>query len=231
MNITCMIVDDEPLAVNLLEEYISRVPYLSLQQKCYNALEGLAYLKTEKVDLLFLDINMPQLSGMQMTTLLPKGQAVIFTTAYSEFAVESYEKNALDYLLKPITLERFLVAIQKARQVLAPGSLQDAEEDQLYLKTGKTIIRMRYEDVWYIEGLKDYMVFYTTSGKHIVYKRMKQLEESLPSRFSRVHNSYIINRDHIQRIGDNQVWIRDNAIPISDKYRESFFLKVNHHLL
>jgi DNA-binding LytR/AlgR family response regulator len=226
-----MIVDDEPLAVNLLEEYISRLPYLSLQHKSYNVLEALAYLKSEKVDLLFLDINMPHLSGMQMTTLLPKGQAVIFTTAYSEFAVESYEKNALDYLLKPITLDRFLVAVQKARQVLTAGPMYDTVDDQLYLKTGKTIIRIRYEDVWFVEGLKDYVLFYTTSGKHIVYKRMKQLEEGLPSRFSRVHNSYIINRDHIQRIGDNQVWIRDHAIPISDKYRESFFLRVNHHLL
>lgn len=231
MSISCMIVDDEPMAVNLLAEYIGRVPWLTLDHKCYNALECLDYLKTHKVDLVFLDINMPHLSGMQLTALLPPGQHFIFTTAYSEFAVESYEKNAVDYLLKPITLDRFLNAVQKARQLMEAGPGLKTTGTQLFLKTGKAIVSLRYEDIRYIEGLKDYMVFHTPQGKHIVYKRMKQLEETLPPQFSRVHNSYIINRDHIQKIEDNQVWVSDQVVPISDKYRELFFSKVNHHLL
>ncbi len=232
MKISCLVMDDEPYAVNLLAEYIAQVPWLSLEHKCYNALEALDYLKTNNVDLIFLDINMPQLSGMQLTALLPAGQRFIFTTAYSEFAVESYEKNAVDYLLKPITLDRFLKAVNKAAPLFQPSSsVTETTGQELFLKTGKTIVQLRYDEVCFIEGLKDYVVFHTAGGKHIAYKRMKELEEGLPSQFSRVHNSYIINRNHIQKIEDNHICIQDQRIPVSDKYRESFFEKVNHRLL
>ena len=231
MKIRCMIIDDEPLAVNLLVEYIGQVPSLSLDQKCYNALEALEYLKTKKADLIFLDINMPQVSGMQLATLFPAGQLFIFTTAYAEFAVESYEKNAVDYLLKPITFDRFLRAVNKAVSMIQSAPVIGTQDQKLFLKTGRTIVQLEYGDVWWIEGLKDYMVFHTAKGKHIVYKRMKELEESLPAQFSRVHNSYIINRDHLLKIEDNQVCIGDQRIPVSEKYREAFFAKVNYRLL
>lgn len=230
MKLSCMIVDDEPYAVSLLEEYITQVPYLQLTHKCYNAMEALDFLKSNKVDLIFLDINMPQLSGMQLSSLFSPGQLFIFTTAYSEYAVESYEKNAVDYLLKPITFDRFLKAVNKVLKLQqSPGDKKT--ESVLFLKTGKTIVQLQYDDIWFVEGLKDYVVFHTASGKHIAYKRMKELEENLPMQFCRVHNSYIINRNHIQKIEDNQVCIMDNRIPVSDKYRESFFEKVNHRLL
>lgn len=230
MKLSCMIVDDEPYAVNLLEEYTAQVSYLQLAHKCYNALEALDFLKSNTVDLIFLDINMPQLSGMQLSSLFPAGQLFIFTTAYSEYAVESYEKNAVDYLLKPITFDRFLKAVNKVlKEQESPVAKQ--QEDALFLKTGKTIIRLQYDEIYFVEGLKDYVVFHAGSGKHIAYKRMKELEENLPVQFSRVHNSYIINRAHIRKIEDNQVFLIDAAIPISDKYRESFFATVNHQLL
>lgn len=231
MKINCLVIDDEPFAVNLLEEYIGQVPYLQLQHKCYNALEALSYLKTARPDLIFLDINMPHLSGMQLVSLLPPHQPFIFTTAYSEFAVDSYEKNAVDYLLKPITFERFLLAIQKAvkLKVAAPGAA--AGEQKLFLKTGKAIVQLEYDDVLLIEGLKDYVVFHTPESKHVVYKRMKDLEESLPAQFSRVHLSYIINRHHIRRIEDNHVHIGTERVPISEKYRESFLVRINKGLL
>jgi two-component system, LytTR family, response regulator len=231
MKIRCLIVDDEPYAVNLLAEYISQVSSLVLVKKCYNALEALEFLKDNKADLIFLDINMPQLSGMQLTSLLPGGQLFIFTTAYSEFAVESYEKNAVDYLLKPITFDRFLKAVNKAIPMIQAPAADPAFSNKLFLKTGRTIIQLNYHDVWFVEGLKDYVLFHTAQGKHIVYKRMKELEESLPSQFSRVHNSYIINQDHLQKIEDNHICIEGNRIPVSEKYRESFFKKVNHKLL
>ena len=229
MKLSCMIVDDEPYAVNLLEEYITQLPYLRLEHKCYNAIEALDFLKNNQVDLIFLDINMPQLSGMQLSSLFPADQLFIFTTAYSEYAVESYEKNAVDYLLKPITFDRFLMAVNKVLKLQQPADKK--AEPVLFLKTGKTIVQLQYDDIWFIEGLKDYVVFHTSAGKHIAYKRMKELEENLPVQFCRVHNSYIINRKHIQKIEDNQVCIMDNRIPVSDKYRESFFEKVNHRLL
>jgi two-component system, LytTR family, response regulator len=232
MKIRCLIVDDEPYAVDLLAEYISQVSHLSLEKKCYHALEVLDFLKDNKAELIFLDINMPQLSGMQLTALLPAGQLFIFTTAYSEFAVESYEKNAVDYLLKPITFDRFIKAVQKGEQLLRGQSNSTSLVEQpLFLKTGKTIVQLQYNDVWFVEGLKDYVLFHTRQGKHVVYKRMKELEETLPPQFSRVHNSYIINRDHIQRIEENHIWINDSRIPVSEKYRAAFFEKVNYRLL
>jgi two-component system, LytTR family, response regulator len=235
MKIQCMLIDDEPYAVNLLEEYILQVPYLQLQHKCYHALEALEILKGSRPDLIFLDINMPHLSGMQLASLLPPKQLFIFTTAYSEFAAESYEKNALDYLVKPITFDRFLKAVMKASGQLSvmadpaqPGAIAP---QKLFLKTGRAIVQLEYQDVFIIEGLKDYVVFHTSSGKHIVYKRMKELEETLPSNFSRIHLSYIVNRDHIKRIEDNHIFINQERIPVGEKYREQFLGKINKDLL
>ncbi|MBO9632596.1 MAG: response regulator transcription factor [Chitinophagaceae bacterium] len=235
MKIQCMVIDDEPYAVNLLEEYILQVPYLQLQFKCYHALEALEILKSSKPDLIFLDINMPHLSGMQLASLLPPKQLFIFTTAYSEFAAESYEKNALDYLVKPITFDRFLKAVMKASSQLAvstePSQPTTIAPQKLFLKTGRAIVQLEYQDVYIIEGLKDYVVFHTSSGKHIVYKRMKELEETLPSNFSRIHLSWIINRDHIKKIEDNHIFINQERIPVGEKYREQFLGRINKDLL
>lgn len=234
MKIQCMLIDDEPYAVNLLEEYILQVPYLQLQHKCYHALEALEILKSGSPDLIFLDINMPHLSGMQLASLLPPKQLFIFTTAYSEFAAESYEKNALDYLVKPITFDRFLKSVMKASSLLSlPAEpVQPAIAPQkLFLKTGRAIVQLEYQEVFLIEGLKDYVVFHTSSGKHIVYKRMKELEETLPANFSRIHLSYIVNRDHIRRIEDNHIFINQERIPVGEKYREQFLGRINKDLL
>jgi DNA-binding LytR/AlgR family response regulator len=209
MKINCLVIDDEPYAVNLLEEYISQVPWLHLLHKCYNALEALDYLKKERPDLIFMDINMPHLSGMQLATLLPSDQPFIFTTAYAEFAVDSYEKNAIDYLLKPITFERFLKAVTKASRLQTAGQgdqlAKSPATQKLFLKTGKAIVQLDYEDVLLIEGLKDYVVFHTAAAKHVVYKRMKEL--------------------------DNHVFIGTERIPVSEKYREVFLSRINKGLL
>lgn len=234
MKIQCMVIDDEPYAVNLLEEYILQVPYLQLQHKCYHALEALEILKGSRPDLIFLDINMPHLSGMQLASLLPPKQRFIFTTAYSEFAAESYEKNAVDYLVKPITFDRFLKAVMKASQLLSVSNDQSQPAiapQKLFLKTGRAIVQLEYQEVFLIEGLKDYVVFHTSSGKHVVYKRMKELEETLPANFSRIHLSYIVNRDHIKRIEDNHIFINQERIPVGEKYREQFLEKINKGLL
>lgn len=232
MKIKCLIADDEPLAVDLLADYVSKAPGLVLVHQSYNALEALEYLKDNPVDLVFLDINMPQLSGMQLAKLLPAGTLFIFTTAYSEFAVASYDMNAVDYLLKPITFDRFLKAANKASQLVKQeGGVGRSDDDALFVKTGKKIIRLQYQEILFIEGLKDYVVFHTAQTKHIVYKRMKELEETLPASFSRVHNSYIINRDHLQKIEDGSVYVADQPVPVSDKYKENFLRMVNSRLL
>jgi two-component system, LytTR family, response regulator len=234
MSIRCLIVDDEPLAVNLLEQYISQVPFLSLSGKCYNAMEALSFLHRSEVDLVFLDINMPKLSGLEIAGSL-SSQLIIFTTAYSQHAVESYEKDAVDYLLKPITFDRFVRAVNKACNLLKKNSVEtpapQIPERVFYIKSGKSIVKINLDDVLFIEGLKDYVSFHTADNKHIVYKRMKELEDVLPTNFSRVHNSFIVNRDHIERIEQNQVFIREQAIPVSEKYRDAFFQKVNFRML
>lgn len=234
MPIRCLIVDDEPLAVDLLEQYVAQVPFLSLSGKCYNAMEALEFLHRQEVDLVFLDINMPRLSGLEIAGSL-SSQLIIFTTAYSQHAVESYEKDAVDYLLKPITFDRFVRAVNKAYNLHKRDSADQPalqkEEPVFYIKSGKTIVKINMDAVLFIEGLKDYVCFHVPGNKHVVYKRMKELEDVLPVNFSRVHNSFIVNRDHIEKIEQNQVYIQGQAIPVSDKYRDAFLKVVNFRML
>ena len=227
MSISCIIVDDEPYAGNLLEEYILQVPYLRLEKKCLTAMEALDYLQNSPVDLVFLDINLPQLSGMQLAHILPQNQKVIFTTAYTSYAVESYAINAIDYLLKPITFERFVKSIEKIHGVAKrPG-----EQGNFFIKSGKAMIKVRASEIYYIEGLKDYVIFRLEKEKHIVYKKMKELEAILEENFMRVHHSFIVNTNHIKKIEDNQVHILDQRISISEKYRDSFMGFIKNKLM
>lgn len=228
----CLIIDDEPFAVNLLEAYIQQIPFLQLVGKCYNAIDALNYLRNNEVHLLLLDINMPQLSGMQLANLLNADYQIIFTTAYSEYAVKSYELNAVDYLLKPITFERFIKAVQKARSLRqeATPSAQEVDAAVFFVKSGKAMVKICLEDIRYIEGLGDYVIFHLLKEKHVVYKRMKELEITLPDYFCRIHNSHIVNLNHILKIEDNQVFIGVLALPVSEKYRESFWNRIEARL-
>lgn len=232
MKLNCLIVDDEPLAVALMENHIRQVPFLALAGKCFNAMEAIAFLEKKEVDLIFLDIEMPYLTGMQLKSFLPEKQKVIFTTAYSEFAIESYEKNAFDYLLKPITFERFLKSVKRLQNIEpVKPSIPNPAEAHIFVKSGKEIIKLEYDDILYIEGLKDYVSLVTDSEKVITYKLMRELEETLPANFARVHLSYIINCNKIKKISDNQVIIQERSIPISEKYRDSFLQKVSDRML
>src|SRR5688572_21348486 len=228
MSISCIIVDDEPYAGNLLEEYIQQVPYLRLEKKCLTAMEALSFLQNHSIDLVFLDINLPQLSGMQLAHILPQNQKVIFTTAYTSYAVESYAINAIDYLLKPITFERFIKSVEK---VHGAAKSRPAEQGNFFIKSGKAMIKVSAAEVYYIEGLKDYVVFRLEKEKHIVYKKMKELEAILEKNFMRVHHSFIVNTNHIKKIEDNQVHILDQRISISEKYRESFMSFIKNKLM
>lgn len=232
MKLNCLIVDDEPLAVALMENHIRQVPFLALAGKCFNAMEAIAFLEKNEVDLIFLDIEMPYLTGMQLKSFLPEKQKVIFTTAYSEFAIESYEKNAFDYLLKPITFERFLKSVKRLQSIEpVKPSIPNPAEAHIFVKSGREIIKLEYDDILYIEGLKDYVSLVTDSEKVITYKLMRELEETLPANFARVHLSYIINCNKIKKISDNQVIIQERSIPISEKYRDSFLQKVSDRML
>lgn len=237
-SITCLIVDDEPNAVQLLEDHIRKVPFLQLKAKCYDAFEVLEFLKSDKVQLIFMDINMPQLSGMDLAAMLPKDQHIIFSTAYANYALEGYEYNAVDYLLKPVTFKRFMQAVTKAqtlftqpRQERVIKEAPAAAAEYIFVKSGKQLIKVEYDKVLYLEALKEYVNIVTADNKMMIYKRMKELEEQLPANFIRIHNSYIVNIDHIQHIADNQVVLGKAKLPVSASYREAFLQLVNKRLL
>ena len=237
--LSCLIVDDEPNAGRLLQDYIGKVPYLILKGICFDATEALEWLSHSSADLLFLDINMPGLSGIELVNILPKEQKVIFTTAYSEYALQSYEYNVVDYLLKPITFQRFMMAIAKAASAIprtspAAESLPTAQaaganlpvppavEEYMFVKSDKQMIRVNFRDILYFEALKEYICVHTKSQKIITYKRMKELADRLPTHFTRIHNSYIINGDHISKVEGNSVLIDNKSLPIGISYKEAF---------
>ena len=232
MNLNCIIIDDEPDAVDLVELLIKQSTTWVLKAKCYNALEALAFLKMNQVDFIFLDINMPKLTGMELATLLPPRTKIVFTTAYSEYAVESYSFQTIDYLLKPITLKRFLASVEKIEQHFskpAPEYLPNAEQgpEFFFVKSGKTLKKVLLKDILYFEGEKDYVRLATGQEQMLIYRRLKDMEEQLKPPFIRVHNSYIINYEQLSKIEDNHIYIADKRIPVSEKFRERFMEVIN----
>ena len=237
MNISCMIVEDEPLARNLLIQYISKVPYLQLVKACPSPLEALEALREQNIDLLFLDIQMPELTGISLLKILPKKPLVIFTTAYSEYALEGYELDVVDYLLKPVTFERFLKAVEKVVQrvntqkpqepMSQESEMKDYKEENaqnyIFVKDGTKLVKVKLNEILYIEGLKDYVIIHTSHQKIVTLQRMKTLEAELPAhQFIRVHNSYIVSIDAIDAIEKEKIQVGKVFIPISDTYRKSF---------
>ena len=234
MNLSCIIIDDEPDAISLLELLVKQSTPWTLKSKCYDALEALAFLKTNAVDFIFLDINMPKLTGMELATLLPPRTKIVFTTAYSEYAVESYSFQTIDYLLKPITLKRFLASVERIEQHFLgprPEYLSNAEQgpEFFFVKSGKTLRKILLKDILYFEGERDYVRLATGQEQVLIYRRLKDLEEQLKSPFIRVHNSYIINYEQLTKIEDNHVYIGDKRIPVSEKFRNRFMEVINRN--
>lgn len=227
MNLKCIIIDDEPNAVNLLEVLIGQTTQWQLLGKCYNALEAIDFLKKHPVDFIFLDINMPHLTGMELAGLLPKETKIVFTTAYSEHAADSYAFQTIDYLLKPITLKRFLAATQKiessfGKQIITEKVESKVDDDYFFVKSGKTLRKILLDEVLYFEGEKEYVRLVTGTDELLIYRRLKDIEEQLPPPFIRVHNSYIVNTKLLNKIQDNHIYIGSKQIPVSEKFREGF---------
>jgi len=235
MAIRCLVVDDEPLARNLLAEYISKLDFLELVSSCSTAIQAMDVLKKETIDLLFLDIQMPEITGISFLRILDQKPNVILTTAYSQYALEGYELDVLDYLLKPITFERFLKSISKAQNRINPvqtsinSSVSKNEIETkvhpefVFIKDGTKMVRVNLSDILYIQGLKDYVIVFTKHQKITSLQRMKVLEDQLPkSQFMRIHHSYIISLAEIEVVYKTEVQIRQNRIPISETYRKEF---------
>ncbi|SDG91633.1 LytR/AlgR family response regulator transcription factor [Chitinophaga filiformis] len=228
--IRCLVVDDEPLAIAILEDYIGQLETLALVGKCNNAIEALQFLQKNKVDLLFLDIQMPKLTGIDFLKTLSNRPKVIFTTAFREYALEGFELNVLDYLLKPIPFERFLAAINKYHsaseslnplpQILIPQDSRIPGEQFIYLKSDKKMVKVFLKDILYIESLKDYIKVKTSAQEIITYQRIGYLEEKLPDiQFLRIHRAYIIATDKIKSFSTSVIEVGDLELPIGRQYK------------
>ena len=229
MIIKCIIVDDEPLAVELLASYVQKIPFLQLVGKYNNATDALNGVKDSDVDLIFLDIQMPEVSGMELSRMLPEGTRVIFTTAFDQYAVDSYRTGALDYLLKPITYATFLEACNKALQwfqlVHQSENKPDDEVKSIFVKSEYKLLQINLDSIRYVEGLKDYVKIYTDESPHPILSlmNMKAMEQMLPaSRFIRVHRSFIVSKEKIREIDRNRIVFGDVYIPIGDSYKQAF---------
>ncbi len=221
-----------------MTEYVRKVPELNLLNAFSNPLEALEALRTLSVDLLFLDVQMPEITGISLLKVLKKRPLVVLTTAYSEYALEGYELDVADYLLKPITFERFLKSVDKIMQRLEAEPKHVITQAQnspaptfVFVKDGTKLVKIQLDEILYVEGLKDYVTIHTTHQKITTLQRMKALEEQLPAdKFIRIHNSYIVALNAIEVVQKNEVEIKGASLPIGDTYRKSFkeFIEKNH---
>lgn len=224
--IRCIVVDDEPLPVKLLADYVVKTQGLDLVLKTTHVLEALQYVQDGKADIVFLDIQMPELTGMQFIKIIRGACQVILTTAYSEYAAESYEHDVTDYLLKPVTYERFSIAVQKAKKKLEQEMLQGTtplpKNDYIFVKTEYRIQKINFSDVLYIEAMRDYIAFHTKAGKVLSLGSMRNMEEVLPAEaFLRIHKSYIINIKNIDFIERGKIVVNNQYLPVGDTYKDA----------
>lgn len=246
MNITCAIIDDEPLARTLLKGYVDRTPFLTLTGMYDSAMSAVCELTSNPPNLVFMDIQIPDMDGVKFSRLLPSQTKVIFTTAFSEHAAQAFRVNALDYLVKPINYAEFLESVNKAlawfdrRQGNTSGttSVEEKEEKKekenfVFIKSDYKVIQIMLDDILFVEGYKDYLKFYLANDTTITsLLNMKNVEDSLPaSRFKRVHRSYIVQMSKIEYINKGMIYIGTHSIPISDGYKEEMNQYINTHLL
>lgn len=226
--IRCLIVDDEPLAREILGQYVSQSDELQLVGACKNANEVVELLQKESVDVLFLDIQMPGISGMALMKSLENPPLVVFTTAYDQYAVEGYEVSAVDYLLKPISPDRFKKAVEKVREMIQYKKSSSRDLDYMFIRADYQDIKVMFDDILYVEGLKDYVKVVTKEKRIITLTNIKGMLEKLPQdRFIRVHKSYIVAKDKVQTIKGTILTIDDKEIPIGLTFKDNFMKGMN----
>jgi len=231
MKIKCLIIDDEPLAQRVIERYAENISFLEIVRKCNNAMEAIEVMHHSDVDLLFLDINMPKLSGMDFLKTLKNPPLVIVTTAYAEYAIQGYELDVVDYLMKPFAFDRFFKAIQKVEDILrsreAPRKdamdMEKQDDEYIFIKSSKKTFKVNLHEIMYIEALGDYVKIFTIDKMIVSYQSLKNIETLLPPKaFPRIHKSFIISLSRIDMIEGNQVKIKDRMIPIGTNYKAEF---------
>ena len=238
--ITCIIVDDEPLAVKLMESFVQKTPQLQLEHSFTDSVEALAWLKEHPVNLAFMDIQMPDLNGMELSHMLPEGTKVIFTTAFKEYAFDSYEVSAIDFLLKPIRYNKFIAAVEKAQQWFKRTEMREERGEQrnerretMFIRVDGELRQISFDSIIYVEGMKDYVRFHI-EGERLpltTHMTMKAVEDALPQdTFMRINRSYIVRLDKIRTVDRNLcVYIGDEIIRVTDAYREAFERYCSEH--
>lgn len=225
----CIAVDDEPLALELLEDNISKVPYLELVAKCSNAMEAMKVLEKEQVDLLFLDIQMPGLTGLQFIQSMREKPMIILITAYEKYALEGFNLDVTDYLVKPVSLDRFVKACNKAKELYdlkqrSKNKDASATPEYFFVNVDYSLVKVNFADIKYIEGLKDYIKIHLKNTQRAIITRMpmKTIEEELPAnKFLRIHKSYIVSKDHVTAVRKNSVFIDEMELPVGENFREA----------
>jgi len=231
--INCLIVDDEPIARQGIQEYIDQVEFLHAAAVCKNAIEASSVLQNNHIDLVFLDIQMPKITGIDFLKNLSNPPLVIFTTAFPEYAIEGYELNVMDYLLKPISFERFFKSVLKVQAYLSLRLRHEVTqvENYFFIKSNQKIEKVLIEDILYVEALSNYVILYTKNKKHIVYMSFKGMESQLPEGlFIKIHKSYIVAVNAIQTIDNNEVILADHILPISKSYRTQVMQRIERNL-
>jgi DNA-binding LytR/AlgR family response regulator len=223
MKIKCIIIDDEPLAAEVIETHLKEFPNMELQRKFTNPLEALSVIETGEIDVVFIDINMPKMNGLDFIRSIDKSPYFVITTAYREYAVESFDLDVLDYLVKPVPFTRFLKSINKISHKFITDKSDDAtptaEKSFIFLKVDKKLIKIKFEDIFFIESLKDYIKVFTKSGDYLAHKSLSGITEELPSnQFLRLHRSFTVALDKIQALEGNSVLVSEKRIPIGRKY-------------
>ncbi len=224
----CLVIDDEPIARQGLANYVEQTPFLRQQGSCKNALEASQLLQQERIDLILLDIQMPGITGLDFLKSLRNPPLVIFTTAYREYALEGYELNIVDYLVKPISYPRFLKAAHKAYEIHqhqhAHAGKQDSGQDYFFIKSDHKYLKIFFQDILFVEGLKDYVFIHTQSEKLLTLISLKNVEQELPAdNFARVHRSYIVALDKVEALEGNQLRIQEHLVPISRAHKEELY--------
>lgn len=225
MKINCLIVDDEPLAQDVLDTYVKQVPLLNLVGTCNNAIEALEKMHQNTIDLIFLDIQMPEINGIDFLKSLKEPPLVIFTTAYQNYALQGFELNAVDYLLKPFSLDRFQKAVKRASELARMMEESSQKEDEyIFIKSDQRLQKISFGEILYIEALADYVKIHTADKRYITLQTMKNMEEKLPEKyFKRVHRSFIVSMDKIMAIVGGNVEVNGQRIPIGKNYKEAFY--------
>ena len=233
MKLRCLIIDDKPLAIDVLADYTRKVPFLELRATTTNPIEGLNIVREQKIDLVFLDIQMPELTGMQFIKIAGRQCKIILTTAYAEYALDGYEHDVVDYLLKPIAFDRFYRAAEKALTfmvnqpvagIISASPAFEQPPEYLFVKTEHRIQKINLVDILYVEALQNYVSLNTASGRVMSLQPLKKIEEQLPgTEFVRVHKSYIVSLRHISSVERSRIFIGDVVIPVGDSYRDGFY--------